>query len=206
MRLHRLPSTAKFTSDFFIKKEITAIYCYHTHLIDKAHYSNASIQSIDANGINHLIKETLPVIVEEPDPEKKLLLLSQAYYWDISEQSYKQVMIDLMHHFKARGVKNFYIKPHHSDKPEWIDFMQKELGFRLAPFSKDIAIELYAKQLTYDYIVSVSSSALLNLQVFGFPGALASFGAKRCSLTNKFRDIHNLILPLFCANNIEVVD
>lgn len=205
MKLHKLPSTLLLTGQFYQYQKVKMLYAYHPKLMNSKNYYGAKICPLDAKFLEKYMLSLSP-IKTQLGKLGELLFLSQAYYWDIPEASFKAVIEGMVSYFKSKGVKRFIVKPHHSDKPEWVDYLLT-LGFELFTLdSGDTAIEVYAKQLKYEYTVSVSSSALLNLSVFGYRGTVISYGASRCGLTSKYKSIHDKILPFFEKEGVIIVD
>ena len=204
MRLHGLPSTHEYTYQFYKKKRVQSLYAYHPNLFEPELYANAEVFKLDAD---YLSKYTNKICTIEHDigAPKELLFLSQAYYWDIPESSFKEVVVDMVSYFRAKGVEQFYVKPHHSDTVEWIDYLCSELGFQITKLPQNMPIEIYARQLKYECLVSISSSALLNLKTFGYEGSVLSYGMMRCSLTKKYTQIHKKLLSIFQDDGVTII-
>lgn len=205
MRFHGLPSIHKFTYQFYKEKIVRSLYAYHPNLFTPELYANANVLKLDAQHIRDYMRE-ISTLTQPIGSTKQMLFLSQAYYWDIPESEFKKVIADMIRYFQSKGVEQFYLKPHHSDKSSWIDYLTHELGFITAELPQNTPIEVYAQQLNFQYIVSVSSSALLNLQAFGFKGQAVSFGMNRCSLTQKYCQIHQKLLPIFKSEGVDIID
>lgn len=177
------------------------IYCYHPELFENNLRRNKAVTLYPEIVIPSIIRVTgssAPIGYDA----NSLLFLSQPLYRIMDEEDYKAIIINMMQYFSKKGISNFVVKPHPADKKEWMDYLINDLGFKVFPLDSNIAIEAYAHRLNFGYVVSFTSSALLNLNKFGFKGKSVSYGINAIPDNGK---ANKKTIEIFKKAGIEVI-
>jgi len=204
LTMHGLPNYLLFPKKTYSSKYIKKIYCFYPELLKDKNY-DIEILPLQPKYIMSSLQR-----IRKSDAtygeKNAALFLSQPYSRDIPESTLREVLKDMMEDFKARGIKDIYFKPHHADKKKWVEELVGRWGFKPISLEKDVAIEVYASQLQFKYIISISSSALLYLPLFGYQGKTVSYGMSRCGLIRKYKKLHQFLMPLFRSQGVWVLD
>lgn len=184
-------------------RHIKAIYCYHSELFHHARRTKAK----DLNP--QLLAPLLDQITQQGATENlrkgSLLFLSQTYFHHISYKHLRNVLKNLVMYFKKLHIEEFYFKPHHLDDPLWIDILQNEFHFKRYDHDLSVGIEASARYLNFEYIVAFSSSALLNLNKFGYRGTVVSYGINQFNQFKETRRINRNIQEIFSKKGISLI-
>ena len=191
------------------KRLVSQIFAYHPTLLG---HSCIPIQTLNPELLKHSFEQLMDSasigLAPNQFPEGGLLYLSQPYYRVMPLENFKELIERMVTYFRAQGIKDFYIKPHDADSQAWIASLEKDYGF--IPFTKvrsGIAIETLATRLKFDIVVSIGSSALLNLKLFGFRHNVISYGLTETAKNHSsLRRAHQAIKRLYVSLNVSMIN
>lgn len=182
---------------------IHSLYCYHPELFTGERLR----KSIGLNP--ELLQSFLAQLTKLNEPttirQKTLLFLSQPYHLYIPMAELKIIMNNMKDYFQKKGVNEFFLKPHHLDKPEWKNILENELGFKTYTGNVSIGIEAAARYLDFEYVVAFSSSALLNLKKFGYRGEVVSYGREQIGRFRQIRKINKKVYEIYTKKAVTMV-
>lgn len=151
-----------------------ALYCLHPQLITPP--DRVPVLPIDPGGLHEIYGDAFG---ELKLPENSCVYVSQPLYLSLGMQ-YQAGLVSSCREMMARqGIRNFFYKPHHFDNPEWIRVLENQCKFTRIPRQEHFPVEVWATRCNADVIFGHFSSALLNLQVYGYGGAVMACGLDR---------------------------
>lgn len=204
LKLCGLPYQVLHTSSFDQNNiRIKTIYCYHPELFD--HGRQCKSTALHPEKIHSFLDQLTRLQAPKNLQMGTLLFLSQPYFHHMSFAKLRIIMQNFCDYFLAQGIKTFYVKPHHLDHPEWSKILHDEFHFKPYPGDAAIGIEATARYLDFEYIAAFSSSALLNLQKFGYQGKVVSYGLKQFNQHKETRRMNQNIQTIFQKKGILLI-
>ena len=121
------------------------------------------------------------------------------------ESDYEQVIVEMLEYFKLKGYSKFYVKPHDADRSDWLSKLSQKYGVEIFDLLQSVPVESFASTLQCGVIVSICSSALLNLKLFGYRGHVVSFGIDKCSVKKSIRRAHEEAKTMYLKAGVQVI-
>jgi hypothetical protein len=109
------------------------------------------------------------------------LYLSQPLYQKLGIKRHIELVRASRDVLARQGIAHFYYKAHHFDSAEWRQALESQIGFLPIPNGQGLPVEVWARCCNADAIFGHFSSALLNLQVYGYRGRVIACGLEQVS-------------------------
>jgi hypothetical protein len=172
LRLHGLPALLIHRGNTdHLHPLCKRVFCLHPELLNlQQHVESARI---DTDLLEPVYGNHLPSL---DFPAGSCLYLSQPLYKLVGVERQLAVVRSFMEHLRPQGISHFYYKPHHADLPSWCETIERECGIKQLAFREMVPIELLASRCAAEVIVSHTTSALMNLKVYGYHGRVIAYG------------------------------
>jgi hypothetical protein len=178
----------------------TKVYCLHPNLLDLPRH--VEVERIDSAWMAVVYGSNQAKI---PLPPGSCLYLSQPLYKSIDMERQLEVVQESRSYLQKQGIIHFYYKAHHADVPEWLGRLESECRFQPLALQDRIPVELVARTCGADIVLGHSTSALLNLRVYGYRGRIISFGLQKLRAASEESQYHYYLSALKKLGQVELV-
>jgi O-antigen/teichoic acid export membrane protein len=175
LKLHRFPALLIHPGNAdYLNPLCTKVFCLHPELLDLPQH--VEMERIDPGRMAAVYGLSQ---AEIQLPARSCLYLSQPLYKTIDMGRQLTVVQESKRYLQKQGIIHFYYKAHHADLPEWLGRLESDCGFRPLALQDRIPVELVARTCDADVVLGHSTSALLNLRLYGYRGRIVSFGLQK---------------------------
>jgi hypothetical protein len=152
------------------------VYCLHPSLLRVP--SRVQKVPIEPERLGEIYGESFG---ELRFPDRSGLYLSQPLYQKLGIRRHVELIRASRDVLARQGITHFYYKAHHFDSAEWRETLESEIGFSPIPNGQGLPVEVWARCCNADAIFGHFSSALLNVQVYGYRGRVIACGLEQVS-------------------------